>query len=112
MRMLFALVAAIAALAAVGCREQSTPRAIPTRSSIVARSANTSTAVPSTVAPTTRHIVEVRAGNAPSLADDAAFVSVVASLGDPLTASVLNRDTVLRPETIPPLNYDKPDDWE
>ena len=55
--------------------------------------------------------LEVRAGTAPSLADDPAILGIARSLGQPLSVVILTRSTVLEPGFLPALAYDKPADW-
>ena len=56
-------------------------------------------------------VLKVRADTAPSLADDPSVLSIAQSLGEPVSAAILNRRTVLEPGFLPPLFYDKPADW-
>ena len=56
-------------------------------------------------------ILKVRAGTAPSMADDPRFLAIGRSLGDPLSAVMLTRKSVLEPEHLPALFYDKPTGW-
>ena len=54
------------------------------------------------------------ANESPSLADDAAFSSIALALGDPLSAGLLTRETVLNPETegsVGLSQYEKPAEW-
>ena len=55
--------------------------------------------------------LEVRAGAAPSMADDPRFLAISRSLGDPVSAVILTRKSVLEPEHLPALFYDKPTGW-
>ena len=56
-------------------------------------------------------VLKVRADIAPSLADDPSVLSIAQSLGEPVSAAILTRRTVLEPGFRPPLFYDKPADW-
>ena len=55
--------------------------------------------------------LKVRVDAAPSMADDPAVLGIARSLGDPLSAVILTRPSVLEPENLPALFYDKPSDW-
>ena len=55
--------------------------------------------------------LEVRAGAAPSVASDPRFLAISRSLRDPLSAAILTRKSVLEPEYLPALFYDKPAEW-
>ena len=55
--------------------------------------------------------LKVRAGKAPSMADDPPVLGIAKSLGDPLSAVILTRPSVLEPEYLPALFYDKLSDW-
>ena len=50
-------------------------------------------------------------GNSPALSYDAALVALLGSIGDFLSAGVLDRQTVLEPNGADPLEYTKPADW-
>lgn len=55
--------------------------------------------------------LKVRVDAAPSMADHPPVLSIARSLGDPLSAVILTRPSVLEPEDLPALFYDKPTDW-
>ncbi|MFQ5878823.1 MAG: hypothetical protein ACE5IZ_01425 [Dehalococcoidia bacterium] len=58
-------------------------------------------------------ILEAWAGLTPSLADDPALASLATALGDPLSAALLTRSTVLEPKkkSRPPPRYQKQPSW-
>lgn len=55
--------------------------------------------------------LKVRVGTAPSMADDPPVLGVARSLGDPVSAVILTRPSVLEPGYLPALFYDKPSHW-
>lgn len=55
--------------------------------------------------------LKVRAGAAPSMADEPPVLGIARSLGNPLSAVILTRPSVLEPGYLPALFYDKPTDW-
>ena len=55
--------------------------------------------------------LKVRASTAPSMADDPPVLGIARSLGQPLSAVILTRPSVLNPGFLPALFYDKPADW-
>ena len=69
------------------------------------------------VAPATEFVTDMLAAwanESPPLADDAAFSSIALALGDPLSAGLLTRETVLNPETegsVGLSQYEKPAEW-
>ena len=53
----------------------------------------------------------VALGEIPSLDDDVAFYELAASLGNPLSAVLLTRSTVLEPKGVNQPRYEKPEEW-
>ena len=69
------------------------------------------------VSPATEYVTGILAtwsNESPSLADDAAFSRLALALGDPLSAGLLTRETILNPESGGPVDlsqFEKPAEW-
>lgn len=67
--------------------------------------------------PATEYVTDILAtwaNESQSLADDAAFSSIALALGDPLSAGLLTRESVLNPEggaAVDLSQFEKPDEW-